>query len=154
MEKIELRPISPEEYEKWQAASRAHYAIEKEKSGLTKEEAIEEAESSFRRLLPEGARTPDHFIYSVIEKSSNRVVGTFWWTLRKNNRAWVYDIMLGEESRGKGYGRATMLLGQADMKAKGVTTLELHVFGHNDIAQNLYRSLGFQATNIVMSKKL
>jgi ribosomal protein S18 acetylase RimI-like enzyme len=43
---------------------------------------------------------------------------------------------------------------QIDVKNKGFEQLGLHVFGHNKIARALYESLGFETTNMVMSKKL
>lgn len=154
MGKIKLRPISEEEFQVWQKSSLANYALEKEKNGLTKTEAEAVAKSSFAELLPDGPRSKNQFIYSVIEKSSDKLVGTFWWALKANNKAWVYDIELKKEFRGLGYGRETMLLGEQDVKSKGSTRFELHVFGHNKIAQSLYRSLGFQPINIVMAKDL
>jgi ribosomal protein S18 acetylase RimI-like enzyme len=154
MKKVELKPISPEEYSSWSKSAQATYALEKEKSGLTKQAAEEEAEKAFRTMLSDGPNTPDNFVYSVVEIASAKVVGTLWWQKREKNTAWVCDIILNEDARGKGYGRETMLLCQEAVKAQGIPTLGLHVFGHNEIAQNLYRSLGFSPTNIVMSKKL
>lgn len=43
---------------------------------------------------------------------------------------------------------------QADVKSKGFDRLGLHVFGYNKPARQLYRSLGFETTNIVMYKNL
>lgn len=154
MKQIELRPISPEEFEHWRVASRKKYAAEKEKSGLTKEAAKAEAERSFSTLLPEGEKTPRHHIYTLVESASGEAVGTLWWNHKEDNTSWIYDIVLKEEFRGRGYGRATMQLAEADMRAKGVRRMGLHVFGHNLIAQNLYRSLGMEVTNLVMQKDL
>ena len=67
---------------------------------------------------------------------------------------WIYDIELLESSRGKGYGRATMLAAELTVKEKGYSKLGLHVFGHNKVARGLYESLGFQTTNVIMSKEL
>ena len=47
-----------------------------------------------------------------------------------------------------------MELAQADVKEKGFSRLGLHVFGHNKVARKLYESLGFETTNVVMSKGL
>jgi ribosomal protein S18 acetylase RimI-like enzyme len=157
MEKIYLRPVSHDEFVKWKAQSFENYKKEKEKSGLSPEDAALVAERSFKTLLPEGETSPNQFIYSVIEKASGQVIGTLWWGLQGEGNGkspWVYDIELQERFRGKGYGRATMLAAETSVKEKGYSKLGLHVFGHNTVARGLYDSLGFQVTNVVMSKDL
>jgi ribosomal protein S18 acetylase RimI-like enzyme len=39
-------------------------------------------------------------------------------------------------------------------KQLGLTRLGLHVFGHNEIARNLYETLEYRETNIRMEKSL
>lgn len=155
MEKIYLRPITHEEFVKWKAHSFENYAKEKEKSGLSPEDARADAEASFRKLLPEDEKSRNQFLFSVIEKATGRLIGTLWWGLQNNGKSpWIYDIELYPESRGKGYGRATMLEAEKSVKEMGFNKLGLHVFGHNLVARSLYDSMGFKATNVVMSKDL
>jgi ribosomal protein S18 acetylase RimI-like enzyme len=157
VENIYLRPITSAEFDKWKVHSIENYKKEKEKSGLTPEDAQIVAERSFKSLLPEGENSPNQFIYSVVEKASEEVIGTLWWGLQGEGKVkspWIYDIELQESARGKGYGRATMLAAEKDIKGKGYNKLGLHVFGHNKVARGLYESLGFQTTNVVMSKDL
>lgn len=157
MEKIYLRPITHEEFVKWKAHSFENYKKEKEKSGLSPEDAALVAERSFKSLLPHDEQSPNQFLYSVVEKASKQVIGTLWWGLQGEGNSkspWIYDIELHESSRGKGYGRATMLAAEVTVKEKGFSKLGLHVFGHNKVARGLYESLGFQTTNVVMSKEL
>jgi ribosomal protein S18 acetylase RimI-like enzyme len=47
-----------------------------------------------------------------------------------------------------------MLAGIEKARAMGAETVGLHVFGHNEPARALYRSLGFAETNVSMSLKL
>lgn len=157
MEKIYLRPIAHDEFVKWKAHSFESYKKEKEKSGLSPDDAQAVAERSFNGLLPNDELSPNQFIFSVIEKATEKVIGTLWWGLQGEGNAkspWIYDIELHESSRGKGYGRATMLAAELIVKEKGFSKLGLHVFGHNKVARGLYESLGFQTTNVVMSKDL
>lgn len=157
MEKIYLRPINREEFVKWKAHSFESYKKEKEKSGLSPEDAALIAERSFNSLLPKDELSENQFIYSVIEKASERVIGTLWWGLQGEGNSkspWIYDIELKQSSRGKGYGRAAMLAVEAIVREKGYSKIGLHVFGHNKVAHGLYESLGFQTTNVVMSKHL
>lgn len=157
MEKVYLRPITHEEFVKWKAHSLQNYRNEKEKSGLSPEDAALVAERSFKSLLPNDEQSPNQFLYSVVEKAGGQVIGTLWWGLQGEGNAkspWIYDIELHESSRGKGYGRATMLAAELTVKEKGFSKLGLHVFGHNKVARGLYESLGFQTTNLMMSKDL
>ena len=157
MEKIYLRPIQPNEYALWKSKSFENYVKEKEKSGLSPEDARLVAERSFNTLLPNGPDSPGQTVYSVVERSSEKVVGTLWWGLQGEGNAkapWIYDIVLEEAARGKGHGRAAMQAVEKMLKELGHKKLGLHVFGHNTVARGLYDSLGFQATSIVMSKEL
>lgn len=156
-DEIFLRPMSPETYAGWVEVSRAEYAKDKEKEGLSTEDAKAVAEKSFRDLLPEGPATKGQYVNSVIEKSTGQVVGYFWWGVQKQGSrevAWVYNISIDQAYRGRGWGRAAMIAGEAEVKAKGFHRFGLHVFGYNTNARNLYRSLGFEETNVVMYKSV
>jgi RimJ/RimL family protein N-acetyltransferase len=41
-----------------------------------------------------------------------------------------------------------------EARARGVHRIELHVFGGNDVARGLYRSLGYVETSVLMGKDL
>jgi len=65
---------------------------------------------------------------------------------------WIYDIRIDEAHRGGGYGKAAMLRVEAEARQQGYTRVGLNVFGRNEIARNLYRSLGYEENSIFMSK--
>ncbi len=157
MSKLQLRAMTDADYETWKFHSRLNYAKEKEKEGLSREDAEAEAEKSFERHLPNGKDTPGHFIYAVTTIDEASVVGYLWWGLQNHGSKkvpWIFDIELKDAFRGKGYGRATMMLAETDVLAKGFDRLGLHVFGHNKVARRLYDSLGFEVSNQVMYKNL
>ena len=157
MSKLKIRPMTEPEYLAWREYSGKNYAAEKEKEGLSPEDAKAEAEKSFARHLPQGKDTPDHYLYAMVSVDSGEQVGILWRGVQKHgskNVAWIYDIEMQPSQRGKGFGRATMELAQADAKAKGYDRLGLHVFGHNKTARGLYESMGFETTNVVMYKDL
>lgn len=152
---ILIRPITEEEFVHWKKGSRENYAREKEKEGLSREDALAEAEASFQRHLGQGKDSPNHHVYSIT--LGGNVIGTLWWGAQKQGTAqvaWIYDITLVSTQRGKGLGKRTMEWAMADAKTKGFGKLGLHVFGHNKIARSLYESLGFETTNLVMYRKL
>lgn len=157
MSNLKLRPMMEMEFEAWRIYSRKNYAAEKQKEGLSAEDAKAEAEKSFAKNLPQGKDTPGSYVYAVVQASDGIVVGHLWWgpmNQGTNKVPWIYDIELKKEFRGKGYGRAAMQLALADIKAKGFLRMGLHVFGHNKVARGLYESLGFETTNVVMYKDL
>jgi ribosomal protein S18 acetylase RimI-like enzyme len=155
MANLHIRPITDEEFTSWRAASLDSYGKEKAREGLSENDARAEAEASFQRHLGKGKDSPNHHVYAITREGST--IGTLWWGVQKHGTqevAWIYDIVLDPAYRGKGLGRRTMEWAMRDAKAKGFAKLGLHVFGHNQTARKLYESLGFEATNIVMYRKI
>ncbi len=67
----------------------------------------------------------------------------------------VYDVSILPEWQGRGYGRAAMRFGGGARPPRAASThIELNVFGGNEVARNLYRSLGYVETSVQMRKEL
>ena len=47
-----------------------------------------------------------------------------------------------------------MLLLEDEVRARGLSRVALNVFGGNDVARSLYRSVGYSETAVFMSKEL
>ena len=62
--------------------------------------------------------------------------------------------MLKEEFRGKGYGKRIMSLIEEKARELGIKKIGLHVFAYNDIARNLYESVGYKVESLNMLKDL
>lgn len=154
---LKLRPMSEVEYKPWLANSQKSYALEKMKAnGLTREEAEKISRESFERLLPEGLKTKDQYLFTAVN-GENQNVGVVWFAAQgpsNNRKAFVFDILIDEKYQGKGYGRATMLAAEAEATKLGLKRIGLHVFGHNERAINLYKSLNYEVTDLVMEKGL
>jgi ribosomal protein S18 acetylase RimI-like enzyme len=85
------------------------------------------------------------------------VVGSLWIGPYPDDRAddvWVWSVALDEEHRGRGLGRAAMLLAEEEARRRGAAEIGLNVFGFNDVALGLYRSLGYETTSVQMRKIL
>jgi ribosomal protein S18 acetylase RimI-like enzyme len=54
----------------------------------------------------------------------------------------------------RGHARAALAALEAAARAHRITTLALNVFGSNDGAQELYRSVGYVITSMRMQKEL
>lgn len=156
MTTISLKPITEEAFKAYMKVALLEYAAEKKKGeNLTDEQALKVASDSFHQLLPNGISSPDQFLFSIVDDHSN-ILGTVWLGQKKLPRphVWIYDIVLNPDARGRGYGRKTMALIEAEVLKLGVKSIGLHVFGHNTVAQSLYEKAGFRTTNRIMVKDL
>jgi ribosomal protein S18 acetylase RimI-like enzyme len=155
---IKLRKMTVSEFEVYLKKSLPNYAQEKMKGeGLTEEEAMKVAQESFERLLPKGIESDDQFLFSIVDDSSNDVVGTLWFARKisgTRKSAFVYDIILDATVRGKGFGKVIMQLLEEEVRKQGLSSIGLHVFGHNDVAISLYKKMGFRVTNQTMVKEI
>jgi ribosomal protein S18 acetylase RimI-like enzyme len=155
---VRLDPITDEEFGAWLLPAVRDLAEQHVVSGQwAAEEALEFAKGQFVRLLPDGARSDQQHLYTIRDAADGAAVGTLWIGMRRKAgelEAYVYDVVVLEGRRGRGYGRAAMLAAADRARELGAHSLGLHVFGHNAVARALYESLGFVATNVSMSLPL
>ncbi|MBD0711729.1 MULTISPECIES: GNAT family N-acetyltransferase [unclassified Streptomyces] len=153
---VEVRPMDADEFEVWKARAGDVFAQSWIDRGVPEDQARAKAEDSHRKYLPEGLATPGVAIHVVV--ADGRSAG-FLWTGRIELEpgrwaAFVYDIEVEEEYRGRGYGRALMLLAERVAREAGDTRLGLHVFAGNTPAIRLYESLGYRTTYVNSAKEL
>jgi RimJ/RimL family protein N-acetyltransferase len=134
------------------------YAADKVRAGAwSPAESENRAAKDVDGLLPDGPTTHDHFLYSVRDDAIRSEVGTVWFALRDSGvgrSVWIYDIVINENYRRKGYASRTLELVEQEAGALGARSVELHVFGHNHGAQALYEKMGYKVTSITMAKHL
>jgi GNAT superfamily N-acetyltransferase len=143
---LEGRLMSDAEFADWRAAAVRGYAANITDSGtLPAAQARIRADTQFDQLLPAGLRTDDHSFLSLI--AGSEVVATNWigHHYPSPNVSWVYGVVTHDGHRGKGYGRAAMIIGERATLAAGDTHLGLNVFGHNTVAISMYESMGYRA---------
>jgi GNAT superfamily N-acetyltransferase len=149
---IVLRPLREDEYDRWDAAHRAEYERGLvEHVGMPREQAEAKVDRDVAHVLPDGLGTADTWIWAVEE--DGRVVGTVFVGLRDGG-AWLYDITIAEGERGKGYGRAAMTALEDEVRSLGHATIGLNVWGGNDVARGLYRSLGWAEESVHMRRQV
>jgi ribosomal protein S18 acetylase RimI-like enzyme len=154
---IKLIPMNEKDFQKYLEWSVKNYADEKIKSGnWSPNVAMERSEQELKRLLPNGLQTTNNYLFSAMEGKAN--VGMIWIAKRSddgvNDFIWIYDIVVDPEERGKGYGYEIMKALETKAKELQVSTVKLHVFGHNTTAIALYKKMGYSITNMVMEKRL
>lgn len=153
---VTLRALTEPEWDAMVVASKAGYAEGIElQGGQTRAAALQKAEADFAALLPQGLATPGHWHF-VIE-ADGRTVGRLWLAERSSGgrrTMFIYDVAIDAEQRGRGFGRRAMELAEDEARARGLGRIELHVFGGNEVARGLYRSLGYVETSVQMGKDL
>ena len=155
---VQLRPMTDDEYTAWSALMWEEYAHDRAKAGntpLDEERAAAQAQQA--ELLPDGLHTNHHFFWTVVDAADAQMgaVGKLWvFHDESKKQAFIYDIEMAPEQRGKGYGRATLGALEDEMRTHGVTRIALNVFGYNTVARHLYQNVGYQEVAIYMQKDI
>ena len=123
-------------------------------AGLTEEDASAKAARDYAHVFPDGRVKDGHFVY-VVEDETGNAVGYVVYALRDGgSKAWLYELEIDEAYRGRGYGREAMRLFEEDARGRGVREFGLNVFGGNEVARALYRSLEYREASVEMTKPL
>lgn len=150
------RAMDETEYEVWERDSLDGFRQSWIDRGLPPDQARAKAESSRAENLPQGLATPGISIEVLVHDSD--VVGHVWVGSRETSPgvvgAFVYDVKVAEDRRGRGYGRALMLHAERIGARAGSGVLGLHVFTGNTPAISLYESLGYATTHRNVFKSL
>jgi ribosomal protein S18 acetylase RimI-like enzyme len=155
---ITLRAMTQQEYDQRMPTLVREYADEEVKAGqVAAEDALEQAERENAQVLSDGLDTTGMLLFTA--EVDGAPVGWLWLSLpgldgRRPDTAWVYEVMIDPDQRGKGYGRELMLAAEQELTGRGVPRLGLNVFGDNTVARRLYESLGFAVTSQQMVKAL
>lgn len=154
---LKLVKMTPEDFDYWLARNKRDYAADKMRANrLTQEEADAIAERDTKRLLPDGLESVDNYLFTAVDEEQNKV-GYMWFGARgpeDNRKAYLYDIVVEDAHQGKGCGRGIMNLLEEEVRGLGISEIGLHVFGFNTTAINLYQSLGYETTDLMMAKRL
>lgn len=145
------RPMTEAEFEAWLARAREGYAQDWIGRGMPAEAAHAKSAADHASLLPRGLATEG--VSLAVLEAAGGPVGTVWVSPRGED-AYVFDVEVAEEHRGRGYGRDLMLLAERTALAAGRRVLGLHVFTDNTPALRLYESLGYRTDNFNYAKDL
>jgi ribosomal protein S18 acetylase RimI-like enzyme len=150
--------MTQSEFEAYLQSAIREYADEKVRAGNWQPaEAMQRSEQEYAKLLPDGLETKNEHLYSIVDDARARPVGMIWFERKEGSArplAFLYDFIIYEEFRRKGYGRRALAALEAKVKEMGLDKISLHVFGHNKAAFELYSKLGYKVTNILMSKEV
>ena len=122
--------------------------------GFSPEAAQAKAEADTGQLFPDGRPAAGQLVF-VIE-ADGEPVGDLWLAERDDMSGrpclFVYDVHVDDAHQGRGYGKAAMLFAEEEARRRGVGRVALNVFGRNEVARRLYRSLGYEENAVAMSK--
>ena len=159
---LELKPMTQDMYNNYIKKAIQQYAEEVAQSkGIDLDKALELSNEEFNSLLPNGVKSENQYLNTIIN-DENENIGIMWFSTESNygkNEAFLYDIEINKEYRGKGYGHESMKLLESKVKELNLDSIGLHVFLHNEIAYSLYNKIGYQEikrgkAGVIMKKTL
>lgn len=153
---ITLKAMNNKDFQEFIKVAVKDYAKDKVDAGnWSEDEALDLSMKDFNQLLPEGEKTELNYLYSIFHDDLN--VGMIWIAQKKpeiHEEGFIYDFRIFEQYQGLGYGKVAMKEIEIKAKELGMKKIGLHVFGHNKVARGLYEKMGYETTNVMMSKTI
>jgi GNAT superfamily N-acetyltransferase len=146
--------MTDEEVTAFLATILAPYIADRITAGDPPDEARRMAEEQTESHFPGGRPAPGQLVYRIVDEAG-LAVGSLWVGPHRPERAdafWVWDVEIDPPHRGRGLGRAAMVLAEEAARAHGATELGLNVFGPNTVARHLYETLGYETASVTMRK--
>jgi len=141
------------EYPAFRARSLENYAGDMISAGIDPEPARAKSERDHAAALPHGVDTEGHSLYVIDDGGEH--AGYLWLAERDGEfgrNLFVYAVEVDEAHRGRGLGRLAMVFTEDEARRRGIPKVALNVFGANDVARGLYRSLDYREIAVHMEK--
>lgn len=157
---VHLEPMGETQFQSYVATAVEDYAQAHLKSGdCAPEDALSLAKKDYEELLPNGLQSENQFLLSIRDDAlaANETIGMVWVGVKAKRvvkSAFIYDLSIREDLRGKGYGRKVMEKVEKFVQEMGIDAIGLNVFGYNHAARALYEKMGYEITGIGMIKRL
>ena len=160
MADVTLRPMTQDEFDAYLVVAERDYVADIVRSGGGDVEAAEaKAAKDMDAVRRSGPVGPRHRTFVVVGAEGIHVGDLWLGTGSDWKEAWIFDIRIDAEHRGRGLGRATLAAGEAYARSLGASAIGLHVFAFNDVARTLYETSGYRVvdtrpTGTAMRKRL
>ncbi len=142
----------------------AEYGQAKARAGFwAVDVALDRAREEIASLVGPDPTKRGHAFYFGLDADGRRVgwtwVGPIPGARRSRTKRWLFQIIVEEALRGRGYGRSLLTAVERRLAKQGVRELRLNVFRYNTVAIALYKSAGYDVTrdeprNLEMRKLL
>lgn len=153
---VVLRPVTDEGVRRYRDAVFADYVGELVTvAGMAPDAAAAKATVDTDSQLPATAGDPSQMLLDAYD--GDDYVGAIWIARQAPHNipgAWVNDVRVAPTKRGAGYGKAIMRAAEELLAAEGVSELGLSVFAHNQVAREMYVSLGYSEVCTFMRREL
>lgn len=155
---LQLLPMTVVEFNEYAKNALRDYGLDvMQADAVDADLAAAFAQTAFRRLLPDGQNTAGHAFYTLRQPVTHAMLGYLWLAETETTlgrSAFVYDIAVSPEFRGRGYGTHAMRAAEAWAAQRNLPRIGLAVFGHNEGACRLYRRLGYRTKQLWMTKTI
>lgn len=102
---MNLIPMKDSDYAAYLTNAVLEYANDKVQAGTwAKDEALTLAKESFASLLPQGPATENNHLFSLLPADFSEPIGVIWVNTAAQ-KAFIYDFIIEEDQRGKGFGK-------------------------------------------------
>ena len=152
---LQLTPMALDQFQTYLSFAINEYAEEKIQAGTWQiNDALENSEKTYTRLLPNGLETSGNYFYSIYDEIN--IIGYIWLGTDSENEsnAFIFDFEIYKQYQNNGFGSKAIILAEKEAKNMGFRTIGLHVFGSNQRAIHVYQKCGYGITDIKMQKAL
>jgi ribosomal protein S18 acetylase RimI-like enzyme len=146
-----LRPMTPQRLREWLPGMWADYRASIIAAGDSPEAADANVARNKALLTSGEGLVEGQHVFQVLLDGAE--VGVLWIGRRSGEAPreyYIYDVVIREDRRGEGLGRAAMKLAAEWVRSQGGTRIALNVWGNNAVARSLYRSLGYVELAVTM----
>ena len=149
---MRLIKMNQEEFDLIKGRMIRDYAKDKIKVGHWQEEdAIDLAKETLDNILRDGVETEHHYLLDICKDIDK--VGFVWFNVFKET-IYVNNYLIYDEHKGKDYEVKMVELLEGMAADLAVKKINLHSFGYNEEAIALYQKMGYDITDVYMSKKV
>ncbi|WP_448811594.1 GNAT family N-acetyltransferase [Agromyces bauzanensis] len=150
---IRLVPKSDDDTARWLPVAMAAYERARIAAGDSPDQAAAARRASEEQFFPEGRPVEGHFLFTIVADGED--AGWLWIGPSPDAASWwVWDIAVHDTQRGRGIGRAAMLLAEDVARSQGANEMRLNVFAYNEPAIRLYDALGYETAAMHKHKRL
>lgn len=149
---MRLVRMTQEEFDVIKGRMIRDYAQDKIRVGHWQEEdAIDLAKETLDNILRDGVETKHHYLLDLCKDIDK--VGFVWFNVFQNT-IYVNNYLIYDEYRGKDYELKMVELLEDMAGDLDVGKINLHSFGYNENAIAMYQKMGYDITDVYMSKKV